>query len=418
MRIEVNGARLFVDVEGPGLAVAGDGLDERPTLLLLHGSPGNSDHTVFKPMFSRLSDVAQVVYLDLLGCGRSDDAPDGRYSLERWADDVVGVCDALGLERPVVLGNSAGGMVAMAYGIRHPTHPGGLVLSSTQARLDPQRCLQVFERLGGAEARDVARRALIEDGDLAAWIRYGEVCSPLYNPTRPSSVDRITRRGAVAKAFHSLDGIWHRMDLLDGLGAIRCPTLVLAGAEDPVTPIEDSEDIVARLDPALVRFERFDGAGHGVWLDAEDAAFATLRRFVTEAGEPGESGGAQPGRRGAVAAIDLVVEFNERINAADLDGLVSLMAPAHRFVDSAGGSVEGRDASAAAWASFFEAFPGYRNVFDSVTEVTPGVVVAEGRSECSFEPLDGPARWQAIVDGGLVTEWRVEDPADGTEQGA
>ena len=70
------------------------------------------------------------------------------------------------------------------------------------------------------------------------------------------------------------------MDFLDELSAIRCPTLVLAGADDPVTPIEDSEDIVARLDPALVRFERFERAGHGVWIDDEARAFAVLEDFI------------------------------------------------------------------------------------------------------------------------------------------
>ena len=47
------------------------------------------------------------------------------------------------------------------------------------------------------------------------------------------------------------------MSLLPEIHRIQCPTLVLAGAEDPITPIEDSEGIVAKLDPSLVRFERF-----------------------------------------------------------------------------------------------------------------------------------------------------------------
>jgi proline iminopeptidase len=66
----------------------------------------------FKPDFAALTDVAQVVYLDLRGGGRSDDDPDGRYSLEGWADDIVAFCEVLGIDKPIVLGNSAGGMVA------------------------------------------------------------------------------------------------------------------------------------------------------------------------------------------------------------------------------------------------------------------------------------------------------------------
>ncbi len=55
---------------------------------------------------------------------------------------------------------------------------------------------------------------------------------------------------------------------------------MLAGVDDPVTPIADSEDIVARLDPDIVRFERFEHAGHGVWIDDEERAFRVLREFI------------------------------------------------------------------------------------------------------------------------------------------
>jgi len=54
------------------------------------------------------------------------------------------------------------------------------------------------------------------------------------------------------------------MDFLDQLDQIRCPTLVLAGEDDPICTVEDSGDIVANLDPSLVQFERFADAGHGV----------------------------------------------------------------------------------------------------------------------------------------------------------
>jgi proline iminopeptidase len=241
---------------------------------------------VFKPMFGRLSDVAQVVYLDLAGCGRSDASPDGIHTLERWADDLVEFCDHLEIVHPAVLGNSAGGMVAAMYAIRHPQHPGKLILSSTQARLDVQRCLTMFERLGGAEARTVAEHALVTSGDLRAFQSFSERCLPLYNPT-PSSRKRhpIFRRDTFVE-FHQLGGTWHTLDFLDALADVRCPTMVLAGTEDPVTPVEDSEDIVAALDPAIVRFERFDNAGHGVWLDDEPRAFAVIRDFITESTPP------------------------------------------------------------------------------------------------------------------------------------
>jgi len=108
---------------------------------------------------------------------------------------------------------------------------------------------------------------------------------------------------------------------------------------------------------------------------------------------------------------DVVVAFNEAINVQDLDGLCALMSPEHRFVDSAGGSVVGKESCRLAWASFFESFPDYRNVFDRITVPAAGQVVVDGRSECAFAPLHGPARWHATVVGGLIVEWRVEVPA-------
>jgi ketosteroid isomerase-like protein len=109
-------------------------------------------------------------------------------------------------------------------------------------------------------------------------------------------------------------------------------------------------------------------------------------------------------------AADLVVAFNNAINTQDLDGLSALMSSDHRFVDSAGGAVVGKDACRSAWASFFESVGDYRNIFDTITMLEPGRVVVDGRSECSFEPLRGPARWHATVVDGSILEWRVEEP--------
>ena len=175
------------------------------------------------------------------------------------------------------------GVHAAVYGIRHPDHPGKLVLSSTQARLDPQRCAAVFERLGGELARETALDALARQADMASLAVYNEHCMPLYNPTpQPQAFAKAVFRQDLALKFHGLGGIWHRMDHLDAMDRITCPTLVLAGAQDPVTPIEDSEDMVARLGSSIVTYVPFENAGHGVWHDDPDRA-AVLRDFIREA---------------------------------------------------------------------------------------------------------------------------------------
>ena len=103
MYVQVNGTRLYFDVEGRGLVPDGPKMTERPTLLLLHGGPG-FDHTGYKPAFSALADVAQLIYYDHRGNGRSQGSDRATWNLTQWADDVKGLCDALGIVRPIVYG--------------------------------------------------------------------------------------------------------------------------------------------------------------------------------------------------------------------------------------------------------------------------------------------------------------------------
>ena len=127
MHITVNGVRLFFDVEGSKLVPDGATMREKHTVLLLHGGPG-FDHTIFRPAYSALSDIAQVIYLDHRGNGRSDSGERSRWNLAQWGGDVRSFCEALSIEKPVVLGHSFGGFVAMSYAIRHPQHIGKLIL--------------------------------------------------------------------------------------------------------------------------------------------------------------------------------------------------------------------------------------------------------------------------------------------------
>ena len=111
MRVSVGDCRLYVDVEGLALVPDGPTMRERPTVVVLHGGPG-FDHTGLKPDFGALTDVAQVVYYDHRGHGRSDRSGPDRWNLDQWADDLVALCDALGIEHPVVCGVSFGAIVA------------------------------------------------------------------------------------------------------------------------------------------------------------------------------------------------------------------------------------------------------------------------------------------------------------------
>jgi len=280
VRVGVRDTTLFFDVEGAKWVTSGPEMKERPTLILLHGGPG-FDHSSFKPAFSTLTDVAQVVYLDHRGNGRSERSSADRWSLAEWADDLHAFCQVLEIERPVVLGQSFGGMVAMAYGTRHPEHPGKLILSSTTARTRMDRVLETFERLGGASAR-AAADAYWSNPGKETLVDYAKICFPLYNRrSKDPDADRRTVWNFEVM-FHFGGGEDQSMDLLPDLGRIVCPTLVLAGEDDPVTPVGDAVDITAAIPGGLARLERFASCGHGVFRDDPEAGFAAIRRFLLE----------------------------------------------------------------------------------------------------------------------------------------
>ena len=284
MQVMVNGVRLFFDVEGAGLVPDGPAMREKPTLLLLHGGPG-IDHSLYKPYFSQLADIAQVVFLDHRGNGRSDTGSPETWTLAQWGDDVHAFCETLGITRPIIFGASFGGMVALAYATRHPEHPAKLLLVSTEAAggTHLERKVALFERLGGSEVGALARHRLLDGhtdaATLEAWIR---LAFPLYTrtPRNPDVLRRAIRRPEVTQWFTRPGGEGRTFDLLSTLQRVRCPTLVLGGDEDPMTPIECQADIAAALPAHLVRFERFPGCGHGVITDAPERALAVIRDFI------------------------------------------------------------------------------------------------------------------------------------------
>jgi len=278
MHVQVNGVRLYFDVEGAALVPDGPRMRERPTVILLHGGPG-FDHSSYKPSFSQLSDVAQLIYLDQRGQGRSEKSSPEHWTLAQWADDVRGFCDALGIEKPIVFGQSFGGMVAMAYAARHPDHPGKLVFSSTAARQDLDRMVQRFTEIAGAEVAASARR-FWEDPGRETLGEYARLALPTYGRT-PSDPEAGTRvRWALDVMFDFGRRECRTMNLLPGLAQVRCPTLVLGGEVDPVCPIEMQVEIAAALPAEHVRFERFRECGHGVFRDDPARGFALIREFI------------------------------------------------------------------------------------------------------------------------------------------
>jgi pimeloyl-ACP methyl ester carboxylesterase len=287
MHVSVNGVRLFFDVEGAKFVPDGPVMREKPVLLMLHGGPG-ADHSIYRPAYSALADIAQIVYLDHRGNGRSEDGPRENWNLAQWGDDVRAFCDALGIAKPIVLGASFGGMVALAYATRHPAHPFKLVLISTEAAGGSyrERRVALFERFGGPEVGALARRRFLQPEvplDQEARDAWRRLALPVYTriPRDPDMARRAINRPEVALHwFAGPRGESDTFNMFPDLGRIQCPTLVLGGEDDPMHPIESQADIAAALPPNLVQFGRFADCGHGVVPDAPERAMALLREFI------------------------------------------------------------------------------------------------------------------------------------------
>jgi proline iminopeptidase len=270
MKIVVDDVRLFFDVDGAKVAPTEDGFEERPTVVLLHTGPG-ADHSLYKDTIGpRLARVAQVVYVDQRGDGRSDRSDPTRWNLETWTEDLGALLDELEIVRPVLLGTSIGALVALRFASLHPGRPASLVLASAAARYVHARSTAVFDRLGGPEAGEVAARYFADPNDqtFAAYLR---VCVPLYARTgldpeviarmemNPEATEHWDRHGAPV------------VDLRGEVAAIRCPILLLAGEDDPTLTLAGAEELAAALPARLLDFRRYPNAGHGVFRDAPQA---------------------------------------------------------------------------------------------------------------------------------------------------
>lgn len=237
----------------------GSTMRERRVVILLHVGPG-MDHSHFKvDAFDSLRDDAQIVYLDHRGQGRSDRGNADDWNLDRWADDVVELCDVLGISKPVVVGTSFGGFVAQRYLARYPRHAGGAVLAGTCPRLNLEVVGNAFARLGGDQAGATARRFL--SGDTSAAEDFDALCLPLYDtlPIDGEVLARIEMNPDVLAHFlHE----WNTMDLRDGLDEVACPVAVVAAGRDPIAPPEAVAELVEALPTSLTDYRFEPDAGH------------------------------------------------------------------------------------------------------------------------------------------------------------
>ncbi len=217
---------------------------EAPHLILVHGAGGN--HLLWGSAV-RTVRAANVHALDLPGHGRSGGA--GRWSIADYATSVLGFMDALQLKKAVIVGHSMGGAIALQMALRYPQRVSGLVLAGTGARL---RVLPA-----------------VLDGILSEPHSTIElICQSAYSSHASPQLVRQGKRQMLEVApqtIHDDFAACNAFDIMERLGEVRCPTLVICGTEDRLTPPKYAAFLAERI--ACAELKLIESAGHMVMTE-------------------------------------------------------------------------------------------------------------------------------------------------------
>jgi pimeloyl-ACP methyl ester carboxylesterase len=251
----VNDVELFYeDTGGPGEAI-----------LFHHGYTGS--HDGWPPIIEQLRGDYRCVMMDARGAGDSAH-PDSGYTIEQYAADVVGMADALGIDRFTYVGHSMGGGIGMWLGLEYAARLDRLVLVAPVGS-------------GGIALPAAMREAMAKlwyDRDAEELIR-----QRIAGAARPERVDEVATKARVDRALSvskgHYEGSWESMttfSVTDRLGELTTPTLMIAGAADALARA-NLEDYLRLPNATLHVFSR---VGHFVPTDVPDEFVAVLRDFM------------------------------------------------------------------------------------------------------------------------------------------
>jgi proline iminopeptidase len=283
MKAKIRGTEIFFDVEGASIVVEDNLIREQPVAFLLHGGPGG-DHTSYKPLFSRLADRFQLVYIDHRGQGRSARGDSSNYTLYNNIEDIEALRTYLGLEQIIVIGGSYGGMVALSYAARYPHAVSHLIAYATVASYEfLAKAQQTLQEIGTPAQIEIAQR--LWDGDFRSndeLKTYFELLNPLYSYRTKSTsqpTDNVDGRILAYKATNqAFGGFLRSYDIRSELPKIVAPTLILAGRHDWICAPEFSEEI-ARLVPNA-QLQIFEESGHLLRVDEPERLIDSIAQFI------------------------------------------------------------------------------------------------------------------------------------------
>jgi len=258
-KARIGGGDIAYDTRGAG-----------PALLFLHAFPLGLG--MWEPQASAFASSHQVIRFDARGFGGSPPG-DGLLTMERIADDAVGLLDHLDVSRAIVCGLSMGGYAAFALVRRHADRLKALVLADTRAGADSDAA-----RAARAAQADKVRKegsASIADAVLPKLV--GETT----HAQRPELVARLKETIAANPPrgiADALAGLAARADSTSTLREVRVPTLVVCGAEDVLTPVSESEALVRGIAGSQIQI--IPGAGHLSSLENPEQFNLSLRKFL------------------------------------------------------------------------------------------------------------------------------------------
>ncbi|HET8656223.1 MAG TPA: alpha/beta fold hydrolase [Longimicrobiaceae bacterium] len=236
-------------------------------MLLVHGYPLSG--RLWDPVVERLRPEYRLIVPDLRGMGRSevgDPVP-----LERYADDMVAVLDAVGVREPaVVVGLSMGGYIVLDLYRRHRGRVRAMVLADTRAAPDTPEA---------AAARRRSSQRAIDEGAPAV---VGGMAEDLLAPGADAAL-REEWRGIMTATpprgiASALTAMADRPDSRPLLPRIACPVLVIVGAEDTLTPPGQARRMAESIRGA--RLAVIPGAGHLTPVERPAEFALALRRFL------------------------------------------------------------------------------------------------------------------------------------------
>lgn len=238
-------------------------LGRGPVVLLSHGS-GRSVADWQEGLAARLAEGHRVVAFDHYGFGLSDRSHGWRYGNALWAQQGIDVLDALGIGQAVVVGHSAGGVVAATLAADHPDRIRGAVFLGHGMAVDPTQWVALVPGLGEYAYGDVEI--------------YGDTFSEAHRLRQAAAYRLRGTRGALltfVRRQYTVDGL----RLVTGTYEdIAVPVLQIHGSEDASIPVDAARSLTPRLSDA--RFVLVEGASHDVHVDATDLVAEEIAGFV------------------------------------------------------------------------------------------------------------------------------------------